>query len=733
MSTITPPRPSVPRPGAPRSGRPAGQISAPSIDPFRVLRRHWLGITASVLIGGLIGVVVHFACDKLYPLYPGEVYFEVRSGVEDPSKLGHADMGQDDAVTRMATTETVLLLSRPVLTEAMKSRDILTTDWHARYLDDNGTFSIDDAVDDLVEELTAGPVRNSNLFSLQWSDHEARDIPIVLNTISRAYITRRTIQDSEVFNKNLKVFEEQLASTNSQLDDLSEQISSFIKDKGINSLDDPRFSQTSLAVTDLVERITGGKQDLSVIQSMLVQTAAKLEGTTAPTSEDILAAEQHPIILRYDSEILTVKTELVRRRDKYPGGHPAIIELERQLQSMDETRARQIHDIITKNLTGMLKEMDDRRQTIIQLVQELEDEYESKDKQLRDLAADSSTYMDMHARRTLLEEKRSDDLDLIRDLQLMRLRADAVRVRLAQEADTPREKSFPQIEYVIPLVTLLVVALTIGGIFIRELTDHRVKSASDLAVIPGARVLGVIPDLADDPTEVSQAEMVLRKHPHSVVAESYRQAIAPIMKAMTMAGHQSLLLVGGLPECGTTTVATNIALASAAAGKRVVVIDGNFRRPQLPDAFGVSAPGPGLADLVNKTATIDKAIVPIEENIDLIPAGNVASGVFERLNDNQFSGAIMAELRTRYDLIIIDTPPTVVAGDAITLASKVVDAAVIVVRANQEQRGLVARMISQFADTHCDLLGIVLNRARGTVGGYFRKNFETMAEYAQND
>jgi Mrp family chromosome partitioning ATPase len=91
----------------------------------------------------------------------------------------------------------------------------------------------------------------------------------------------------------------------------------------------------------------------------------------------------------------------------------------------------------------------------------------------------------------------------------------------------------------------------------------------------------------------------------------------------------------------------------------------------------------------------------------------------------------MAELRSRYDLIIIDTPPAVVAGDALQLAGKV-DAAVLVVRANQEQRGLVARLINQLADTHCDLLGILLNRARGTVGGYFKKNFETMAEYSQN-
>ena len=59
------------------------------------------------------------------------------------------------------------------------------------------------------------------------------------------------------------------------------------------------------------------------------------------------------------------------------------------------------------------------------------------------------------------------------------------------------------------------------------------------------------------------------------------------------------------------------------------------------------------------------------------------------------------------------------------------DAAVLVVRAYGEQRGLVARLMNQLMDARCEMLGIVLNRPRGTAGGYFRKNFATMAKYAQ--
>ena len=92
---------------------------------------------------------------------------------------------------------------------------------------------------------------------------------------------------------------------------------------------------------------------------------------------------------------------------------------------------------------------------------------------------------------------------------------------------------------------------------------------------------------------------------------------------------------------------------------------------------------------------------------------------------------VMADLRRRYDLILVDAPPAVVAGDAMILATKL-DAAILVIRASQEQRGLVARLVNELSEAHCELLGIILNRPRGTVGGYFKKNFTAMAHYASD-
>jgi receptor protein-tyrosine kinase len=182
-----------------------------------------------------------------------------------------------------------------------------------------------------------------------------------------------------------------------------------------------------------------------------------------------------------------------------------------------------------------------------------------------------------------------------------------------------------------------------------------------------------------------------------------------------------------MPGAGTTTAATNLAAAFAAMGRKVCIVDANFRRPRLARAMDVHEDGSGLGDLLSGAATLEEVLVDAGGNISVIAAGTPANRVIDRFNNGMFD-SVIAELRGRFDLVIFDAPPAVVAGDAMLLANKV-DAAVLLVRAHQEHRGLVARMINQLSDSRCELLGVLLNRPRGTAGGYLKKNYAAMAEY----
>jgi capsular exopolysaccharide synthesis family protein len=727
MTTAAPTRPAPPHAG-PRPRRPA-PAAARTIDPFRLLRRHVLLLGATGVAGVFLGVVLYILLNMFSPRYTGEVLFEMRAGLNEARSIGAQDIAHEDLVNRLASTEVALLMSRDVLDAAVKRGEVKATSWFQRhFVDLQGTDMIDDAVDDLEKDLQRRMIQGTNLFGVRWATAVAADVPIVLNAIKDAYLEERRRQDTRIYNDNLTLFQDELRNTERELSDRKAEIGRFIREKDITTLDDPRSNQLAMAVQDILKRLNEVKALLTTAQSLHAQTSGKLEGTVEPSDDDLLEARSNPAVQPHEVAMMGAETALRETREKYRD--PADFNIrtaEGRLRAMETQYKAKLREIVTDNLRARLKAAADQIERSNTMIEELEKDYQEKKTTINTLAADMAAYQQLEEELAHLSAARDADLELIKQVRLMRLRADAARVREAQRARKPREKSFPQIEYVVPASTVILVGLVTGLIFLREITDQRVKSAADLFVVPEARVLGVIPELSEDPCRCEAAELVVRRSPQSVLAESYRQTWALVDKAMGRLGHQTMLVVGGLPDSGGTTVITNLAAAAAGSGRSVVVVDANFRRPRLGEVLGVGNDEPGLGDVLLGKLEPEQAARETDRGIHVVTAGTPANRVFERLNNGQFD-RLIAELRSRFDLVLVDAPPAVVAGDALALAGKL-DAAVMVVRAYQEQRGLVARLLNQLVDAHCEVLGIVLNRPRGTAGGYFKKNFAEMARY----
>ena len=247
-----------------------------------------------------------------------------------------------------------LMTGRPVLLEAIKHPDIVNgTELKHQYPDGKGGINYEEAVDDLVEDLRVGMVRNSNLFTLRWSTHWDKDVPLVLNKIADTYLVRRGVQEAETYDLNLKLFESEFQKTSREIDDLREEIAVFIREKGITSLDDPRFNQISLKMTELVRRIGQAREQQSMLESNFVTVAAKLEGTLQATPEDRYMAEQDPINQRQRANILGLKTEIERLKMVYTDpNHNAVVSAERNLSSHEAQLATAIQETISKNLNA---------------------------------------------------------------------------------------------------------------------------------------------------------------------------------------------------------------------------------------------------------------------------------------------------------------------------------------------------------------------------------------------
>ncbi len=724
MSTATPTRPAAERPVQ----RPAAlpQQTGIQLDPIRVLRQNQWKIVLGAILGAALGFGAHYVLVIVKPEYTGTVLFELRPGVESATTFTSPNAPNDDIVERQGQTEAQRILRRPILEQAMRDRDIESTQWAQGFKDASGKFDLQAAVDDLEYYLSATYRKRTQFFVLQWSTSEKADIPIVLNQIAKTYKQARESLDAERFSQNLQVYNERINNLNTQLETLGLEIGEFVQKKNITGERSP--IEILQAMEDTSRKINEAKGQLSMVTSRRDQTDKKLNGTMEPSSEDVRQAEEDPVLLKLSSSVKDSNIFAESMRQKFGETHPEFRNAQRFSEAAAAEYASEQKKILNRNLTADLKLYSDQAESFGTLLKDYEDDFDKKAVRLKDYNEAFLELDQKKDRQVRLQEQRSKLMDVLMDLSALKAREDAKAVAIAGEATTPREMSFPKLKMFVPLGAILGLMLTLGVAFLREVLDQRVRYTSDLTGL-GGRLLGTVPDVEDDPTGVKRAENAIREAPQSVVAESLRQTTSHMLKHLRFGGHRTILFVGGLPGAGVTAILTNVAEAIASSGKRVLVIDADFRRPSLAVALGVDPNQNGLGDLLSGKVPMGKVVSRFTDTIDVISAGTPESRVFERLATSAMDDLI-AQAKQSYDIILIDSPPAIVAGDALVLASKV-DATVLVVRAFQEQRGLVSRLCSQLNDMPSQLLGIVLNRPRNTAGGYFRKNYEVMASYSK--
>jgi polysaccharide biosynthesis transport protein len=714
--------------GTPNRPMPKGR----AIDPIRVLRRYWKGIPVWGIVGAIVGTGAFFLFSRIYPLYSGEVMFEIRAGLVEATEIGTTETISDKLVERVAATQIYLIRDRSILLTAITSRSMAETTWIQQFVDpETDVVLVDDAVDELIEELSTPVKRGTNLFGVAWSGHTPGDVPIILGAVAESYLRRTKELDDEGFRNNAKLFEDEGRHIKFMLQDLLDDLQAFIQAKGITTLDDTRFSTTMFEMQKLTENLTVTKQTLISLNQSYLQIAAKLDGTMEPTMEDRLEAERDPIIIRQEQVLEALEANLRAHRDRLDVTHPQVKDSEITVQATKDQIESKIEIIIRRNLNAQLRQLISSKDQLEVSLQRTEQDIEIKDALLRDLAANQSTFEHMESSRKQLETQRDENQRLISSLRLMQLRADASRIRQATLPIEPREKSFPKIEMMLGVGIFLGVAIYIGIVYLRELTDQKIRSASDVFIIPGAKVAGVLPDIIEDPAGLEDPELAVLHNSESVFAESCRQAWAGVGRSMSQLTHESLLILSAAPEAGSTTIIGNFAIAALAAGQSVVVVDCNFRRPNLGEMFGLDDASPGVADALANNGTISSVIQSTESGIDVISAGTPANRLYQRLGSEKMKSCLQ-ELRPKYDLVLIDAPPSIVAGDAVLLAN-LVDAIVLVVHSDRDERGLVARVLRELGESRAEVLGVMLNAAVGTVGGYFRKNYLAMVSYSEQE
>ena len=239
--------------------------------------------------------------------------------------------------------------------------------------------------------------------------------------------------------------------------------------------------------------------------------------------------------------------------------------------------------------------------------------------------------------------------------------------------------------------------------FIRESLDVRVRESGDIEKITGVTLLGVVPE------EFAKEKLPALSRPHSRRTEAYRQVRTNLEFAGPDGLHPSIVVTSAVQSEGKTSLATNLAVIAGHAGRNVVVVDADLRKPMVAKYLNVS-PTSGLTDVLTGRKTLDEALYPLPgERVSVLSSGPIPD-IPSELVGSAAMVELIEELEQRFDLVIIDTPPALMVTDALLVGVNV-GGIVLVTRMGETTKAGLRKAVASVERVRGTLLGIVANAA----------------------
>ncbi|MGB8223006.1 MAG: polysaccharide biosynthesis tyrosine autokinase [Polyangiales bacterium] len=583
------------------------------------------------------------------------------------------------------------------------------------------------AAERLQHKLSIDPIKDTRLVRLMIRDNDPERAAALANMVADAYI-EKTMEDR--LGSTAAAAEwlaQQLDSTRKHLDESEHALHEFKKEHNVLSVSvENRQNLLAEEIREYNERLTATRTRRIELQARV----DRLKGARA--NPEAIQAEAKG----EDSELDALRTELRSKLTergalsvRYGDSHPTILELDGEIaairKSIDEevdARVAVAEGDLTeiRNIEAGLSKVQAEAQKAGMELNLREIEYSRLNRQRES----SSKLYDLLLQRTA-------ETDLTGLLH-------TTHVRVVDRALVPKAA-------ISPMVGVNIVGGAFGGLllgfaiaFLLQQMDRRIQDVPDAERL-GLTILGVFPRVGEDGgdtskyyprrgkrkrvVEVESIDQIVHTHPMSIAAESCRTVRTNLMFMAVESAHRTMVVTSANPRDGKTTIATNIAIAFAQSGQRVLLIDADLRRPRIHQAFGLDNQK-GLTNTLVGERTLAQVTRDVGiDKLSVMTCGPLPPNPAELLHTKQFS-RLVEEASAQYDRVIFDSPPLRAVTDAAILASQC-GGTLLVVRARATTRDAVVGAIRSLHDVRANILGGVLNDVDATRGsnGYLEGSY----------
>jgi len=490
------------------------------------------------------------------------------------------------------------------------------------------------------------------------------------------------------------------------------------------------------AASWLTDRLKELRQDVTATASALQQYREQQNAVSLDDKSNIVVQG----MTQLSTAVTEVQSEKVQKQatyeqlvamqksgaplDTFPpiGSNPFIQSLKAQLSSLQQKRQQMSKDLgdrhpdmqridaeigvasqkLTEETDKVAQSIRNDYQTAIAREEQLLKALGQQQREVTDLNRKAIAYGSLQRDATSSQQIFETVLQRLKEAELS-AELQTNNVRVLDPALVPRVPILPRTRLNMSVALALGFVLAIGLAFTLEYLNPRISNANGVSEALGAPLLGITPKVA---------ALKKGRARYETLPAAFQEAIRGIRTRIILSAEhgdvRTLAVTSTMPKEGKTIVAASFAASMAMAGRRVLLIDADLRRPQVHKIFGTRV-SPGMSDVLagesKPSETLIESSVP---GLFLMPAGAHAGG--SNLLATEAVGQLVDGLHQIFDLIVLDCPPVMAVADA-SIVANVATSVLFVVGAGSTNTEAARAAIDRLASVQAQVVGVVLNKA----------------------